>query len=242
VKIGVVTFPGSLDDHDARRAVRMAGGEAVSLWHGDDSLRGVDAVVLPGGFSYGDYLRAGAIARFAPVMSALIPAAQGGLPVLGICNGFQILCESHLLPGAMIHNDHRTFICRDQRLRVENATTAWTSDFDQGDEITIVLKNQDGQYVADRHTLDELEGEGRVAFRYIVEESKTTQHDRFAGRNPNGSYRDIAGITNARGNVVGLMPHPEHAIEAGYGPSLDGLKFFTSVLKSVVSSKTVVNA
>ncbi len=241
MRIGVVTFPGSLDDHDARRAVHIAGGEPVALWHGDDSLRDVDAVVLPGGFSYGDYLRAGAIARFAPVMSALIPAAQGGLPVLGICNGFQILCESHLLPGAMIQNDHRTFICRDQRLRVENVTTAWTSDYEQGAEITIVLKNQDGQYVADRRTLDELEGEGRVAFRYVVEGAvvegaMADAYDRFAGRNPNGSYRDIAGITNERGNVVGLMPHPEHAIEEGYGPSLDGLKFFTSVLKSVVNA------
>jgi phosphoribosylformylglycinamidine synthase I len=227
MRIGVVTFPGSLDDHDAQRAVRIAGGEPVALWHGDDSLRDVDAVVLPGGFSYGDYLRAGAIARFAPVMSALIPAAQGGLPVLGICNGFQILCESHLLPGAMIQNDHRTFICREQRLRVENAVTPWTSDFRQGDEITIVLKNQDGQYVADRRTLDELEAESRVVFRYVVEEGS---------RNPNGSYRDIAGITNERGNVVGLMPHPEHAVEEGYGPSLDGLMFFTSVLKSVVNA------
>jgi phosphoribosylformylglycinamidine synthase I len=240
VKIGVVTFPGSLDDHDARRAVRIAGGEPVTLWHGDDSLHDVDAVVLPGGFSYGDYLRAGAIARFAPVMSALIPAARGGLPVLGICNGFQILCESHLLPGAMIQNDHRTFVCRDQRLRVENNRTAWTTDFDLGDEITIVLKNQDGQYVADGATLDRLEGEGRVAFRYVVEAadeaSTADKYDRFAGRNPNGSYRDIAGITNERGNVVGLMPHPEHAIEKGYGPSLDGLKFFTSVLKSVVNA------
>ncbi len=236
MRIGVVTFPGSLDDHDASRAVRVAGGEPVTLWHGDDSLRGVDAVVLPGGFSYGDYLRAGAIARFAPVMSALIPAAKGGLPVLGICNGFQILCESHLLPGAMIQNDHRTFICRDQPLRVENATTAWTSDFAPGEEITIVLKNQDGQYVADRRTLDELEGEGRVVFRYVVAGATAGSYDRFAGRNPNGSYRDIAGITNERGNVVGLMPHPEHSIEEGYGPSLDGLKFFTSVLKSVVTA------
>ena len=232
MRIGVVTFPGSLDDHDARRAVRIAGGEPVTLWHGDDSLRDVDAVVLPGGFSYGDYLRAGAIARFAPVMSALIPAAKGGLPVLGICNGFQILCESHLLPGAMIQNDHRTFICRDQRLRVENATTAWTSDFMVGQEITIVLKNQDGQYVADVSTLDELEGEGRVAFRYVIEHSLVKE----GGRNPNGSYRDIAGITNERGNVVGLMPHPEHSVEVGYGPSLDGLKFFTSVLKQVVNT------
>jgi len=249
MKIGVVTFPGSLDDHDARRAVRVAGGEPVSLWHGDDSLHGVDAVVLPGGFSYGDYLRAGAIARFAPVMSALIPAARGGLPVLGICNGFQILCESHLLPGAMIQNDHRTFICRDQRLRVENATTAWTSDFARGDEITIVLKNQDGQYVAGQRALDELEGEGRVAFRYVVGRSvpdgpdtdaaqvtAPVKYDRFATRNPNGSYRDIAGVTNERGNVVGLMPHPEHAIEEGYGPSLDGRKFFTSVLRSLVNA------
>jgi phosphoribosylformylglycinamidine synthase I len=227
MKIGVVTFPGSLDDHDARRAVRIAGGQPVSLWHGDDSLRAVDAVVLPGGFSYGDYLRAGAIARFAPVMSAVIPAARAGLPVLGICNGFQILCESHLLPGAMIQNDHRTFICRDQRLRVENATTAWTSDFERDDEITIVLKNQDGQYVADRKTLDELEGEGRVAFRYVIAGDS---------RSPNGSYRDIAGVSNERGNVVGLMPHPEHAVEEGYGPSLDGLRFFTSVLKSVVNA------
>ena len=227
MRVGVVTFPGSLDDHDAQRAVRVAGGEPIALWHGDDSLREVDAVVLPGGFSYGDYLRAGAIARFAPVMSALIPAARGGLPVLGICNGFQILCESHLLPGAMIQNDHRTFICRDQRLRVENAATVWTSDFEQGAEITIVLKNQDGQYVADQRTLDELEAESRVAFRYVVEEG---------GHNPNGSYRDIAGITNERGNVVGLMPHPEHAVEEGYGPSLDGLAFFTSVLKSVVNA------
>ena len=227
MRVGVVTFPGSLDDHDAQRAVRLAGGEPVALWHGDDSLRDVDAVVLPGGFSYGDYLRAGAIARFAPVMSALVPAAQGGLPVLGICNGFQILCESHLLPGAMIQNDHRTFICRDQRLRVENAATAWTSGFEQGAEITVVLKNQDGQYVADRRTLHQLEGEGRVVFRYVVEEG---------GRNPNGSYRDIAGITNERGNVVGLMPHPEHCVEDLYGPSTDGLGFFTSVLKQVVNA------
>lgn len=223
MRIGVVTFPGSLDDHDAARAVRSCGGEAVSLWHRDADLHGVDAVVLPGGFSYGDYLRAGAISRFAPVMDVLVPAAQGGLPVLGICNGFQILRESHLLPGAMIQNDHRTFVCRDQRLRVENSSTAFTSDFEAGQEITVVLKNQDGQFVADTDTLDRLEGEGRVAFRYL-------------GVNPNGSARDIAGITNERGNVVGLMPHPEHAVEEGFGPSLDGRGFFTSVLKQVVSA------
>jgi phosphoribosylformylglycinamidine synthase len=223
VKIGVVTFPGSLDDHDARRAVDLCGGEAVALWHRDADLKGVDAVVIPGGFSYGDYLRAGAISRFAPVMDEVVRGAAAGMPVLGICNGFQILCESHLLPGAMIQNDHRKFVCRDQGLRVENASTAWTHQFEEGQEITIVLKNQDGQFVADAATLDRLEGEGRVAFRYT-------------GTNPNGSYRDIAGITNERGNVVGLMPHPEHCVEEGFGPSLDGRTFFTSVLQQVVSA------
>ncbi|MBD5830649.1 phosphoribosylformylglycinamidine synthase subunit PurQ [Janibacter melonis] len=223
MKIGVVTFPGSLDDHDARRAVDLCGGEAVALWHRDSDLRGVDAVVIPGGFSYGDYLRAGAISSFAPVMTEVVRGAEAGMPVLGICNGFQILCESHLLPGAMIQNDHRTFVCRDQRLRVESTSTAWTGDFEDGEEITIVLKNQDGQFVADADTLDRLEGEGRVAFRYL-------------GANPNGSYRDIAGISNARGNVVGLMPHPEHCVEEGYGPSLDGRRFFTSVLQEMVSA------
>ena len=221
MKIGVVTFPGSLDDADARRAAALAGAEAVALWHGDADLRGVDAVVLPGGFSYGDYLRCGAIARFAPVMEPLVSAAQGGLPVLGICNGFQVLCESHLLPGALIKNDHRKFICKDQRLRVENDQTVWTSEFGAGQEITIVLKNQDGSYVADEATLDRLEGEGLVVARYLDE-------------NPNGSYRDIAGISNARGNVVGLMPHPEHCVETLTGPSADGLGFFTSVLKATV--------
>jgi len=219
----VVTFPGTLDDHDARRAVRIAGGVAVPLWHGDADLHRVDAVILPGGFSYGDYLRAGAISRFAPVMDAIVPAAQGGLPVLGICNGFQVLCESHLLPGALIRNDHRKFNCKDQVLRVENASTDWTSDYTEGEEITIVLKNGEGGFVADERTLDELEGEGRVAFRYV-------------GDNPNGSYRAIAGITNERGNVVGLMPHPEHCVEDLYGPSTDGLGFFTSVLKQVVNA------
>jgi len=222
MRIGVVTFPGSLDDGDAARAVRMAGGEAVSLWHGDADLHGVDAVVLPGGFSYGDYLRCGAIARFAPVMEPLVEAARAGLPVLGICNGFQILCESHLLPGALIRNDHRTFVCRDQRLRVENVATAWTSAYDAGAEIVVPLKNGEGGYVADERTLDELEGEGRVVVRYL-------------GGNPNGSYRDIAGIANARGNVVGLMPHPEHAVATLTGPTIDGLRMFESVLGSRVA-------
>ncbi len=223
MKIGVVTFPGSLDDADARRAVRIAGGEPVALWHGDHELHGVDAVILPGGFSYGDYLRCGAIARFAPVMTEVVAAAKGGLPVLGICNGFQILCESHLLPGALIRNDHRTFVCRDQRLRIENAETAWTHGYEPRAEITIVLKNGEGGYVADEYTLDRLEGEGQVVVRYLE-------------RNPNGSLRDIAGITNERGNVVGLMPHPEHAVESLCGPGDDGLTFFTSALKYLASA------
>ncbi len=227
MRVGVVTFPGSLDDRDAARAVRSVGGEAVPLWHGDADLKGVDAVILPGGFSYGDYLRCGAIARFAPVMDVLVPAARGGLPVLGICNGFQVLCESHLLPGALIRNDHRTFACVDQPLRVERTSTPFTADFAAGEEITIVLKNGEGAYVADEPTLDELEGEGRVVFRYVVP---------AGGRNPNGSARDIAGVSNARGNVVGLMPHPEHCVEEGFGPSLDGLPFFTSVLSQVASA------
>ena len=222
-RIGVITFPGSLDDRDAARAVRLTGGEAVELWHGDDDLRGVDAVILPGGFSYGDYLRCGAIARFAPVMQTVIEAAAGGLPVLGICNGFQILCESHLLPGALIRNDVRKFVCRDQQLRVESTATSWTSKLREGQEILIPLKNGEGGYVADDHTLDQLEGDGQVVFRYV-------------GDNPNGSYRDIAGISNARGNVVGLMPHPEHAVESLTGPSLDGREFFTSVIDQLVSA------
>ncbi|MFE3329738.1 phosphoribosylformylglycinamidine synthase subunit PurQ [Streptomyces sp. NPDC059176] len=223
-RIGVVTFPGTLDDQDALRAVRLAGAEPVSLWHRDKDLRQVDAVVLAGGFSYGDYLRAGAISRFSPVMETLIDQAKAGLPVLGICNGFQILTEAHLLPGAMLRNNHLHFICRDQKLRVENAETAWTADYEQGQEISVPLKNMDGRYVADERTLDALEAEGRIAFRYL-------------DVNPNGSLRDIAGITNAAGNVVGLMPHPEHAVEPLIGTGgTDGLGFFTSVLKKLVAA------
>lgn len=222
VRVGVVTFPGSLDDGDARRAVRLAGGEPVALWHRDHDVSGVDAIILPGGFSYGDYLRCGAIARFAPIMTEVVEAAKAGTPVLGICNGFQILCEAHLLPGALIRNDHRTFICRDQVLRVENADTAWTTAYTRGQQITVPLKNGEGGFVADEQTLERLEGEGRVVFRYV-------------GVNPNGSMRDIAGITNEAGNVVGLMPHPEHAVEALTGPGTDGLGFFTSVVSSFVA-------
>ncbi len=222
-RIGVVTFPGSLDDADAARAIRIAGATPVALWHGDADLHNVDAVVLPGGFSYGDYLRCGAIAKFAPVMSLIIEKAQVGLPVLGICNGFQILCESHLLPGALTRNDHQHFICRDQKLRIESTETLWTRDFSPGQEIVIPLKNGEGGYVASEATLDELFAENRVVATYL-------------GGNPNGSYRDIAGISNKAGNVVGLMPHPEHAVEALTGPTTDGIPFFTSVLKSLVGA------
>jgi len=219
-RIGVVTFPGSLDDRDARRAVRHAGAEAVELWHADASLRGVDAVILPGGFSYGDYLRCGAIARFAPVMGEIIPAAGRGLPVLGICNGFQILCEAHLLPGALTRNAARRFVNRDVRIRIENAASAWTSGYQPEQELTVVLKSGEGAYMADPATLAELEAHGQILCRY-------------ADGNPNGSVADIAGIVSEAGNVAGLMPHPEHAVETLTGPSADGLTFFTSVLQAV---------
>ncbi|MBT2507351.1 phosphoribosylformylglycinamidine synthase subunit PurQ [Streptomyces sp. ISL-98] len=231
-RIGVVTFPGTLDDQDSLRAVRIAGAEPVSLWHRDKDLKQVDAVVLAGGFSYGDYLRAGAISRFSPVMETIIEQAKAGLPVLGICNGFQILTEAHLLPGAMLQNNHLHFICREQRLRVETSETAWTADYTAGQEIRIPLKNMDGRYVADERVLDELEAEGRVAFRYLARGAAADGYG-----NPNGSLRDIAGITNAAGNVVGLMPHPEHAVEPLVGTGrTDGLGFFTSILKKLVNA------
>jgi phosphoribosylformylglycinamidine synthase subunit PurQ / glutaminase len=221
VRIGVITFPGSLDDRDAARAVRAAGGEPVPLWHGDRDLRGVDAVILPGGFSYGDYLRCGAIARFAPVMGELVAAAGAGLPVLGICNGFQILCEAHLLPGALTRNAGLRFVTRDLRLRVENERTAWTSAYRRGEQIVVPLKSGEGAYVADPGTLADLEASGQVVIRY-------------AGDNPNGSAAAIAGVCNAEGNVVGLMPHPEHATSELTGPSADGLGFFASVIAAGV--------
>ena len=223
LRIGVVTFPGSLDDVDAARAVTRSGAEAVSLWHADADLKGVDAVIVPGGFSYGDYLRCGAIARFAPVMGPVIEAAAKGMPILGICNGFQVLCEAGLLPGALTRNVGLHFVCRDQWLKVENNSTAWTTRYDQGAEILIPLKSGEGGYVAEKSTLETLEGEGRVVFRY-------------AGENPNGSLDNIAGITDARGRIVGLMPHPEHAIDALTGPSDDGLGMFFSVLDALVAA------
>ena len=230
-RIGVITFPGSLDDRDALRAVRIAGAEPVALWHGSHDLDGVDALVLPGGFSYGDYLRAGAIAALAPIMAEVKDAAAKGMPILGICNGFQMLVEAHLLPGGLIRNAHQQFIRRDQRLRVENTQTAWTTAFAEGAEITIPLKNGDGGYIASPDELERLEGEGRVVFRYL-------------GVNPNGSLNDIAGITNDRGNVVGLMPHPEHAVEPGFGPDtsdamrsgVDGRGFFDSAIAALVAA------
>jgi phosphoribosylformylglycinamidine synthase len=223
LRIGVITFPGSLDDVDAARAVRLAGGEPVPLWHADHDLKDVDAVVLPGGFSYGDYLRAGAIAARAPLMADVVTRAKSGMPVLGICNGFQVLCEAGLLPGALTRNAHLHFRNRDQALRVERADTAWTSDYAQGQRIVIPVKNGEGRYVAGDKDLDRLEGENRVVFRYLE-------------GNPNGSLRDIAGIASENGRVVGLMPHPEHAVEELTGPSVDGLGFFTSILSAVVAA------
>jgi phosphoribosylformylglycinamidine synthase len=223
VRIGVITFPGTLDDVDAARAVRRAGAEPVALWHSDRDLQGVDAVVVPGGFSYGDYLRAGAIASLAPIMSEVVSGAAGGLPVLGICNGFQILCEAGLLPGALARNAGLHFVCRDQRLRVENAGTAWTSAFTEGEEIVVPVKNAEGRYVADGETLTRLEDEGRVAFRYV-------------GGNPNGAMADIAGITSENGRVGHELPHPEHAIDTLTGPSEQGLGLFTSLLRTLTGA------
>jgi phosphoribosylformylglycinamidine synthase subunit PurQ / glutaminase len=223
MRIGVITFPGTLDDVDAARAVRYAGAEAVALWHADRDLKGVDAVVVPGGFSYGDYLRAGAIASIAPIMTEVVAAAGRGMPVLGICNGFQILCEAGLLPGALVRNAGLHFVCRDQRLRLETSSTSWTGDLTAGEEFLVPVKNAEGRYVADAATLAELEDTGRVVFRYV-------------GGNPNGAMNDIAGISSADGRVVGLMPHPEHAIDTLTGPSTDGLGLFTSVLRAAAAA------
>ena len=221
MRVGVITFPGTLDDRDAARAVNVGGATAVALWHADADLKSVDAVILPGGFSYGDYLRCGAISRFAPVMKLVIEAADKGMPVLGICNGFQVLCESHLLPGALTRNSDLHFLCRDQEIEIVNNTTAWTNSFTAGEKITIPLKNGEGSFQCDDKTLAKLEDNGRVIARYV-------------GENPNGSRNLIAGITNVRGNVVGLMPHPEHAIDPLTGPTAQGLGFFTSILNAMV--------
>ena len=215
--IGVITFPGTLDDVDALRAVRLAGAEPRQLWHADNDLTGVDAVVVPGGFSYGDYLRSGAIAAQAPMMGAVVEAAKKGMPVLGICNGFQILTEAGLLPGALTRNQGLNFHCVDTYLEVENTDTAWTSQL--GERIYVPAKHGEGRFQAAPETIEALEKEGRVVFRYT---------DNF-----NGSINGIAGVTNETGRVVGLMPHPEHAIETLTGPSTDGLGLFTSAIDAI---------
>jgi len=221
-RVGVITFPGTLDDVDAARAARAVGAESVNLWHADADLKGVDAVIVPGGFSYGDYLRCGAIAKFAPVMGEVVSAAAKGMPVLGICNGFQVLCETGLLPGALARNAGLHFVCKDIWLEVASTSSAWSSRFEQGADILVPLKSGEGRYVASEAVLDELEGEGRVVFRYRD--------------NPNGSLRDIAGVASANGRVVGLMPHPEHATEALTCPSDDGLGLFYSALDAVLAA------
>ncbi|MBY0791063.1 phosphoribosylformylglycinamidine synthase subunit PurQ [Corynebacterium pseudokroppenstedtii] len=218
-RIGVVTFPGTLDDGDAARAARLGGAEVVHLWHADADLKGVDAVIVPGGFSYGDYLRAGALASLAPVMGEVVRRARQGLPVLGICNGFQILQEAGLLPGALTRNKGLHFHCVDTYLKVERTSTPWTAGFTQGQKILVPAKHGEGRFQAPAETISQLEDEGRVVFRYT---------DNF-----NGSVNAIAGVSSADGRVVGLMPHPEHAVELLTGPSTDGLGLIHSVLDSV---------
>ncbi|MFI5280922.1 MAG: phosphoribosylformylglycinamidine synthase subunit PurQ [Gemmatimonadales bacterium] len=212
MRIAVVRFPGSNCDADALNAATLAGHEAYFVWHRSADLGGADAVILPGGFSYGDHLRPGAIARFSPVMQAVTAHAKAGGPVLGICNGFQILCEAHLLPGQLVRNERLAFVCRTVTVRVESDATPFTSRYRVGQELRMPVAHGDGRYVADEGTLDKLERERRVVFRYV-------------GGNPNGALRDIAGISNEDGNVVGLMPHPERAVEAMLG-SRDGLAMF----------------
>ncbi|MFM9044254.1 MAG: phosphoribosylformylglycinamidine synthase subunit PurQ [Solirubrobacterales bacterium] len=214
---GVLQFPGSCDERDALNACRLAGGEARLIWHGDDDLGGVDAVVVPGGFSYGDYLRAGSIARFSPAMEAVARFAADGGPVIGICNGFQVLCESGLLPGALLPNDSTRFTCHQGELVVGEAESPWTSALEPGQVLSVPVKHQSGRFFAPPDLLEEIVSGGQVAFRY------------GPGSNPNGSLDDIAGIVNREGNVLGLMPHPEHAVDALTG-SEDGLAIFRGVI------------
>lgn len=228
MKFGIVTFPGSNCDYDAFRAVVDTLGESATyIWHKDRDLSGADVVVLPGGFSYGDYLRPGAIARFSPIMTEVMAHAKRGGPVMCICNGFQIACEAGLLPGALLRNQSLQFVSAPVTMRVENAQTMFTSSYESGQIITIPVAHGDGRYTADRNTLDELESEGRVVFRYTDAAGEVTSES-----NPNGADRNIAGIVNDRGNVIGLMPHPERAMDALLGSS-DGVGFFESVLASL---------
>jgi phosphoribosylformylglycinamidine synthase len=225
VKWGVVTFPGSNDDRDALYCLEtVLGQQVVSLWHKDWDLQGVDAIILPGGFSYGDYLRCGAIARFSPAMQSVVEFANAGGPVLGMCNGFQILCEAGLLPGALVRNRSLSFVCEWVRIRVETMRTAFTKACRQGEILRIPIKHGEGFYVADEDTLTRLEDNGQIVFRYVNEAGETTEE-----ANPNGTLHNIAGVTNSRGNVVGLMPHPEHAVESLLGGE-DGRKLFNSAL------------
>jgi phosphoribosylformylglycinamidine synthase len=230
MKFGIVTFPGSNGDYDAYRApIEALGEEATYLWHKDHDLQGVDVVILPGGFSYGDYLRAGAIARFSPIMQEVQQHARRGGPVVGFCNGFQIACEAGLLPGALLRNASLKFVCAAITLRVENADTAFTSRYERGQLITLPIAHGDGRYSADEETLDRLEGEGRVVFRYAPDPLQA-----FESYNPNGSMRNIAGIISTEGNVLGMMPHPERAVDPILG-SADGLALFESILQRVAA-------
>jgi phosphoribosylformylglycinamidine synthase I len=228
-RVAVVTFPGSLDDRDAVRAVRLMGARPVPVWHADTDLQGADAVILPGGFSYGDHLRAGAIARFAPVMAAVADHAERGGPVLGICNGFQILCEAGLLPGALTRNAGLAFVCRRIHVRCETAGTAFTSTVEAGEVLDVPVKHGEGRFVADPDTLARIEGEGRVVFRYCSPRGELGDE-----WNPNGATNHIAGVANDRGNVVGMMPHPEHAVDPDVGPT-GGQPLFESLLQSVLA-------
>jgi phosphoribosylformylglycinamidine synthase len=217
-RVGVILFPGSNCELDAIEAVRGLGGDAELLWHGDRDLRGVDAVIVPGGFAHGDYLRPGAIARFSPVMEAVQGFAAAGGPIVGICNGFQVLTEAGLLPGALMRNAGLSFVCRPVRLKVENSQSLFTAAYDSDEEVLFPVAHHDGNYQADAATLDRLEGEGRVAFRYQEE--------------VNGSARNIAGILNDAGNVLGLMPHPEGVIVPAHG-GVDGRRLFEGLLETV---------
>jgi phosphoribosylformylglycinamidine synthase len=230
MKFGIVTFPGSNGDYDAYRApIDALGEEATYLWHKDHDLQGVDVVILPGGFSYGDYLRAGAIARFSPIMREVVQHAKRGGPVVGFCNGFQIVCEAGLLDGALLRNASLKFVCAPITLRVENTDTLFTSLYEPGQLITLPIAHGDGRYSADEETLERLEGEGQVVFRYAPDPLQAEE-----AYNPNGSMRDIAGIVSTEGNVMGMMPHPERAVEPILGPP-DGLALFESILQRVAA-------